>query len=448
MSAKAKLINYVLIPLGGLLFILAYIALNAYTIWRTGTLIENAIADPAATTNSSSEGASGEEGGVPDHGTLKGLWVGLAWGVATVPMMVLPLVVGAEHRVLQSVCRWLSRVAYTAVATVLWAAGALLVWEVVNACVPAAHGDAAHGRGALASVLAVAGVAAAATAAHLASSLALRTRHVTLRSRRVRAPLTLAHISDVHIGSRTARWLRRVVAAVNAAPCDAVVVSGDLFDYPGVQERELDALRDVRSPVYAVSGNHDLATGARAHRRLYAHLAPQVTLLDDAAAPVPGPSGAVLLGVCDTGDKQAYLNVARTLSDKCRKPSEGQQGQEQEPYRVLINHRPWGFETVAREDIADLFLSGHTHAGGQLLLFLPLVKAAFPTFHGHYVLGDHHMYCSPGTGTWGPYAREWGFNLVTFIHILPEDEHATNALSASASASASASSESCALLNH
>lgn len=440
MTAKAKCINYVLMPAAALLFVLVYVAVSAYTVWRTATLIENAIADPSDPSTSSSE----EGSGVPDHGTLKGLWAGLAWAVASIPMMVLPLVVGAEHRVLQHVCRWLSRVAYTAVTTLLWVTGALLVWEVVNACVPAAHGDAAHGHGALVSVLVVAGVALAATAAHLASALALRTRHLTVRTPRVRAPLTLAHISDVHIGSRTARWLRRVVAAVNAQPCDAVVVSGDLFDYPGVQNAELDALLALRSPVYAVSGNHDLATGAAAHRRLYDHIAGRVTLLDDAAAPAPGPSGAVLLGVCDRGDKHAYLDVARTLAAKCTDSSSGS-GSADTPYRVLVNHRPWGFHTVAREDIADLLLAGHTHAGGQMLLFLPLVKAAFPTFHGHYVLGDHHMFCSPGTGTWGPYAREWGFNLVTFIHILPADETAT---SATTTAVPSTSSESSALLNH
>lgn len=421
MTAKTKCINYVLIPAAGLLFVAVYVAMSAYTVWRTATLIENAAwrADTNASSAPGSSSISGEEEGVPDHGTLRGLWAGLAWAVASVPLMMLPLVVGAAHRVLQHVCRWLSRVVYTAVTTVLWVAGALLVWEVVDACVPAAHGDAAHGGGALVSVLVVGAVALAATAAHLASALALRTRHLTLRSRRVRAPLTLAHISDVHVGSRTARWLRRVVAAVNAHPCDAVVVSGDLFDYPGVQNDELDALFDLRSPVYAVSGNHDLATGADAHRRLYDHVARKVTLLDDAAAPVPGASGAVLLGVADYGDKRTYLDVARTLSAKCRSSS-STSGQ-QEPYRILVNHRPWGFHTVAHEDIADLLLAGHTHAGGQMLLFLPLVKAAFPTFHGHYVLGDHHMFCSPGTGTWGPYAREWGFNLVTFIHILPAD---------------------------
>ena len=400
-----------------------FVGLNAYPIWRFYTFVENAFpvnsSSSCVPSSSSFPGSysDDDDGKVPDHSTLFGLWIGLGWGVFTFFTMLMPLVVSSRLRFLQSLCRWVSRFIYQILTTIMWLFVATIVWEFVDLAIPEAHGDPDHGNGAFISLVTFGSFAVFVTLAHTIHGLTLYSKHITIVSPKVKQPFTIAHISDVHIGSRTKLWLRRVVNKINSEPSDVVIISGDLFDYPGVQNHELDPLFDIKSPVYAVSGNHEIMTGEKTYHRLFSYISKKVTIIDGKSIPAPGESGVMLLGVRDNSNKESYLNTARQLAKKLDDdPEHG------DSYRVLVNHRPWGFRHMATEQLADLLLSGHTHAGGQLLIGIPLAKVIFPMYHGYYTIGERHMYCSPGTGTWGPYVREWGFNLVAFIHIIPETE--------------------------
>lgn len=44
----------------------------------------------------------------------------------------------------------------------------------------------------------------------------------------------IVHISDLHIGTQTKRWLRKVIKKVNSIKADVVVITGDLADSPSV----------------------------------------------------------------------------------------------------------------------------------------------------------------------------------------------------------------------
>jgi len=458
---------------GMLIATIIFVAINAYPIWRFSTFIENAIADPlpqsfsssgayslsssshisssavsssshmsssavssshmsssaAASSHLSSSVHSSHEGGalleepltnsegaevIPDQFTLTGLWIGIVWAFICLASIGLPHLVSFKFPILQYCCRWMSRIAYHILTTFLWINPLLLIWEIINAVNPRAHGGPEYGNGALISAIVILVIALLIAIVHLVHALSLYTRHITFHSPKIRNPLTICHISDVHIGSRTSGWLSRVAKKINSEPCDLVVVSGDLFDYPGVQNHEMDPIFTIKAPVYAVAGNHDLATGDASFRRLYAYMSAKVELLPCTAIRVPGNSGVMILGVEDDDTQEEFLgNVRKIVKAIEEEPSNA------DCYRVLVNHRPWGFPEMAREELADLLLTGHTHAGGQLLAFIPLVKAFFPLYHGLYTIGNRHMFCSPGTGTWGPYVREWGLNLVTYIHLNP-----------------------------
>jgi len=428
MAGGRPLVMNILYVVGIIFAVIIFFGICAWPVWRFATLIENAVADDATIVNSSSSFGNsssvlsnkGDEEDVPDHGTLIGLWVGLVWAAICLASVGLPLYVGPKFSFFQWFCRWMSRVGYQFLTTILWLLPLLAIWEIVNAVEPRAHGGSEHGDGAKISAIIIAAIAIFVTVVHLIHALALYTKHITIVSPKVKQPFTIAHISDVHIGSRTKMWLRRVVNKVNSEPTDAVIISGDLFDYPGVQNHEMDPIFDVKSPIYAVSGNHDLATGDESYKRLYSYMAKKITIVDGISLPLPGQSGALVLGVEDCDEKEAYLNVVRQLAKNIDLDPERSGA-----YRILVNHRPWGFRHMATEQLADLLLSGHTHAGGQLFMFIPLVKYIFPMYHGYYTIGDRHMFCSPGTGTWGPYVREWGFNLVTFITVKPPAEGST-----------------------
>lgn len=81
----------------------------------------------------------------------------------------------------------------------------------------------------------------------------------------------VAHMSDLHVGkgdaSLIARNIRRVIAAVNAARPDVVVVTGDVVNLgqDGTLGRQAEALlAEVEAPLLAVVGNHDIGFGREA----------------------------------------------------------------------------------------------------------------------------------------------------------------------------------------
>ena len=107
-------------------------------------------------------------------------------------------------------------------------------------------------------------------------------------------PLRIAALADLHTGSPhiTVAKLREIVASVNAAQPDLIVLLGDYVIH-GVAggrfveiEQTAAALRDLKAPlgVFAVLGNHDWwYDGARCVRALEAV---GIRVLEDAAAEV------------------------------------------------------------------------------------------------------------------------------------------------------------------
>ncbi|MFW6040167.1 MAG: metallophosphoesterase family protein, partial [Gemmatimonadota bacterium] len=93
--------------------------------------------------------------------------------------------------------------------------------------------------------------------------------------------IRLLHISDVHLGARLGGFgpvaeerrdairaaFRRLPERVAGWDVDAVLVAGDLFDNPRPAGRDVDVARETlralaeARPVFAIPGNHDLATG-------------------------------------------------------------------------------------------------------------------------------------------------------------------------------------------
>jgi DNA repair exonuclease SbcCD nuclease subunit len=78
------------------------------------------------------------------------------------------------------------------------------------------------------------------------------------------AQITIAHISDTHLGLKRAPQaagnLRRVVEMVNQRHPDAVIVSGDIGENPQAWRQAQEILSKLRGPVYYVPGNHDEST--------------------------------------------------------------------------------------------------------------------------------------------------------------------------------------------
>lgn len=196
--------------------------------------------------------------------------------------------------------------------------------------------------------------AAGAFAAHsVAEAYRFRVEHVRARMPKLRAPLRVAFLCDLHYGPyvRAASVRAWVDAALEAAP-ELVVLGGDLVDRMAYGDPlELVAeLRRLRAPlgVHAVWGNHD-------HRR-FKDLSGFAAELTRAGITVLTNRGVslrndlYLAGIDDYRLGQPDLAAAlrdRRAGEAC----------------LLVSHNPDLLPEVPRE--VELTLCGHTH-GGQV----------------------------------------------------------------------------------
>lgn len=247
-------------------------------------------------------------------------------------------------------------------------------------------------------------------AASVAAAAAGMTRALAVPSvRRVDVPLfglprdldglTIAHLSDLHIGSTfNGEWLEEVVRRTNALEPDFTLITGDLAD--GKPERIGNLLRPItklraRCGVVISVGNHDYYSGLRSWVETWRSWGMTVLLNEHREYQVRGRN-VIIAAVTDP-----CAVLFRSLDDSMgppdvRKALEGAG----EGLRILLSHRPGQAEQNAALG-CHLQLSGHTH-GGQFFFLFPLVSRLNSGFRsGLYRAGSMPLYVSPGTGMWG-----------------------------------------------
>ncbi|HAA05129.1 MAG TPA: metallophosphoesterase [Syntrophobacteraceae bacterium] len=217
--------------------------------------------------------------------------------------------------------------------------------------------------------------------------------------------LTIAQISDVHLGLlvRSAR-LGRILAAVRAANPDILVSTGDLVD------GQLDHLDELATDLqqirprygkFAVTGNHEFFAGLG--NALDFTKKAGFTVLRDQMAGSDLPIAVVGVDYRVRGDRGG--NETELL-----KSSKGDR------FVLVLKHVP----AVSKEDLGrfDLQLSGHTHRG-QIFPFRLVTGMVFPMQAGFYPLErGSYLYTSRGSGTWGPPMRLGSPPEVTIIELV------------------------------
>jgi uncharacterized protein len=212
-------------------------------------------------------------------------------------------------------------------------------------------------------------------------------RRIALTAGHLQRPVRIVQITDVHIGSRSSRFLDRIVDRILELEPDFLCITGDFVDAPGITERELASLGKIECPIYFCIGNHERYEDLQNIVERLEHLG--VVVLRNRHTKFR--EDVQVIGIDDRDDA---LQVERVLDRMTL---------DDESFVVLMYHRPHGFEAAARKGI-DLMLSGHTH-NGQIFPFHLVVKSAFDRVAGLYELGQSRLYVSQGTGTWGPVMR-------------------------------------------
>lgn len=226
-------------------------------------------------------------------------------------------------------------------------------------------------------------------------------------------PVRLAHLSDVHVGSRTPAFLAEVVERTASLSPELVLITGDLVDASDIAPdalAALDTLTGAGVPVYLSLGNHERYTDLA--RTIAAIEARGVRVLRDETL-VHGPLR--LTGIDDRERPDALPGILAGLA------AERADGRPE----VLLYHRPDGW-AAAREAGVRLMLAGHTH-GGQIWPFGLAVRRVYPDITGRFDVDGSTLYVSSGTGTWGPTFRLGTRSEMTLVELFPAAEGISSA---------------------
>ncbi len=170
----------------------------------------------------------------------------------------------------------------------------------------------------------------------------------------LRAPLSIAFISDLHAGPTTHPTVfRELTDAVLEHRPDVVLLGGDFVTSEASQGDLLgEILANFRPPLgkYAVLGNHDLWTDDAHIVRMLARA--QVEVLINRQCRLPAPFDNI--SICGIDDPwTGNPDVAKAFSAAA-------------PIRIFLTHSPDGLLFLGEERF-DLGFAGHTH-GGQVAL--------------------------------------------------------------------------------
>jgi predicted MPP superfamily phosphohydrolase len=210
--------------------------------------------------------------------------------------------------------------------------------------------------------------------------------------------LTIAHLSDLHIGIWTSpHVVPRVMALTRDLKPDLVVITGDIIEhrpyFSKVLVQHLHLLDKVPLGIYATIGNHDIYTGADQVSK--ALESGGITMLRNRNHSFNHEGlPLALVGVDDPGrnflGKGGDINLGRAMY-----------GIRPDQFPILLTHRPTGFEQARKRNIS-LTLCGHTH-GGQIGLpgILNLADLAYDYTHGLYEKKGYLLHVTAGIGTVG-----------------------------------------------
>jgi uncharacterized protein len=220
---------------------------------------------------------------------------------------------------------------------------------------------------------------------------------------RVLDGITIAHISDIHVGRYTrGQVLRDMVNTTNALQPDLVVMTGDLIDHSLDDLPEGISLMKAmpgRYGQYLIEGNHDLFDDAgEFERRVKASGLP--LLLDESVvANVRGYPvqffGLSWLGPSTGNNRQRDQATALQVHQLMKR-------RQLDAFPILLAHHPHAFDAAVKSDL-PLTLAGHTHGGYAMLDNQHgLGPVLFRYWSGLYTQGQSQMIVSNGVGNMFP----------------------------------------------
>ena len=234
-----------------------------------------------------------------------------------------------------------------------------------------------------------------------ANLAALRVRRFTLQLPTLPQALdgiTIAHVSDLHVGGLTSeRVLRQMVEKTNALRPDLVLLTGDIInrqlaDLPAALEL-VNAMRG-RYGCCMIEGNHDLFEDGDEFAR-QVRVAGVPLLVDQSLVTTVRGYPVQFLGLRWVRARRREIDGIMLSQLRSLMPQ-----RQPDAFPILLAHHPHVFDAAAKVDL-PLTLAGHTHGGYWMLNQQTGVgSAAFRYWSGLYTRGRSNLIVSNGIGNW------------------------------------------------
>jgi len=211
------------------------------------------------------------------------------------------------------------------------------------------------------------------------------TNHITVRSARIRQPLTLALVSDLHEGHFED-------ALPTLAQCDAILIVGDLIDrHSGEYEQGVRFLETAPklAPTFYAIGNHEWRH--RKYEEYWPHVEKSAaTVLDNCFVPF----GGIVLG--GLSSQKNWREERPFLAEMAQR----------EEFRLLMCHHPEHYAPLVKKHDIDLTVAGHAHGGqvriGQQGIYSPGQGLLPKMTSGFYENGRLLVSRGMTNATWAP----------------------------------------------
>ncbi len=197
-------------------------------------------------------------------------------------------------------------------------------------------------------------------------------------------PLRIAHLTDLHVGRVTPRWIQEgAIALANAQEPDLYVLTGDFVCHSQMYLEQLEELmRGLAAPAIGVLGNHDHWSGGPEVTRVLERAGVQVLANANTVVEIAGERLQVV------GLDDAYTGHA----DRAR----ALRGMKKDLPTIGLSHIAEEADALWAAGVPMVF-SGHTHAGQFTL-------ARFHELLLGHVAGHRYVH--------GLYGDRWGQGVV------------------------------------
>ncbi|MDR2339851.1 MAG: metallophosphoesterase [Deltaproteobacteria bacterium] len=245
------------------------------------------------------------------------------------------------------------------------------------------------------------------------NSMRVKVTFYEMRIAGLKAPLTIAHVPDLHLGAaRGEAFLAKTLQKIQDLEPQVIIYNGDLVDTNiALNPETFRPFEKVSIPQYFTTGNHEY----------YVDTESELNLLKLSGVKRLENETVVIDGINIIGLE--YMNADRATSDNHRVNDLFMDEELPKVFRdrtlptVLIHHSPVGLSYASRDGVA-LMLTGHTH-GGQVFPGTIMVPLWFPEYKGRYQIDNMTLLVSQGVGTFGPPLRLGTFPEIQIVKLVP-----------------------------